>query len=110
MTEPGLTLDPNDVIDLVDRMFLFGDDGSNARPRAGARALRAAECAWRPEVDPVEQEEFRRHQLAYLARYGRQSLLGWENVAVGELDELYRSIGAIVEAENAAGRAEEDRS
>ena len=69
------------------------------------------DCSWHLliEIDPDVQLRFRAKQKAYLARYGRQSMLQWENEPVTKLNRATRAIGDLVREEGAMDRSMEDR-
>ena len=52
------------------------------------------------ELDPDEQERARRRQIVYLARYGRQSMLQWDEVDVLDLIAFHNEVSTIVGEEN----------
>lgn len=60
-------------------------------------------------IDPGEHLRMRVRQKAYLARYGRQSVLQWEGREVAELNEHFAAMSEIIREENALSRGSEDR-
>jgi len=56
------------------------------------------------EIDPEESRERRIHQIVYLARYGRQSMLQWDDVPTSLLDELFEGLSDIIKGENPTTR------
>lgn len=52
------------------------------------------------DLDPTEQEQMRRRQIVYLARYGRQSMLQWDDVDVLDLVALHDEVSKVVREEN----------
>lgn len=52
------------------------------------------------ELDPDEQERARRRQIVYLARYGRQSMLQWDEVDVLDLIAFHNEVSTMVGEEN----------
>lgn len=57
------------------------------------------------ERDPDADVEYRTKQIAYLARYGRQSMLQWDEVPVARVDALFEALSDIVKGEHAPTRA-----
>lgn len=51
----------------------------------------------------------RERQVVYLARYGRQSMLQWEDRPVRELDRWFGALKQLLDDEGAAGSIEESR-
>lgn len=50
--------------------------------------------------DVAEDEARRRSQVAYLAYYGKQSILGWDRVTIRDLDAAYEDVGGVISAIN----------
>lgn len=61
------------------------------------------------EVDPEEQEQARREQIVYMARYARGPLTwdGWWDVDLEEFRDRYHDLSDMIGKENAATRAGE---
>lgn len=60
-------------------------------------------------IDPGGVLKTRARQKAYLARYGRQSLLQWEDREVAELVSSYVAVSELVGEENSLIKRGEDR-
>jgi hypothetical protein len=52
------------------------------------------------EIDIAEKEKWRRRQKMFLARYGRQSLLQWDDVEVAELDHYTDDLIELLKLES----------
>lgn len=59
-------------------------------------------------LDVDEMVEHSNHRKAYLARYGRQNMLQWDDVPVPYINELYDALAKIVKAENSLSKIVED--
>ena len=49
---------------------------------------------------PHELRRCREDQIAYLARYGRQPMVGWDTIRTRRFVRMYRAVGRIIQAEN----------
>lgn len=58
--------------------------------------------------DPVKRLRARRRQKMALGRYGRQSVLQWDDVELDEFLGLYEDLVEIIRVENAARASTED--
>lgn len=58
-----------------------------------------ADLGWVSEtiMDPEEEAKFRRHQVAYLAFHGKQSMLAWDDLPLRVLDRCYAAMGEQME-------------
>jgi hypothetical protein len=52
------------------------------------------------KLELSDRKAARARQIAYLARYGHQSMLQWDATDVTDLESLFISVGDIVRAEN----------
>lgn len=59
-------------------------------------------------VDIEEMIEFSNYRKAYLARYGRQSMLQWDNVSIDRMNELYTALSKLIKEENQLQRHSEN--
>lgn len=91
------TPDPDEVEDVLNRTFVGKTD-----------TLEAVLWQHLLIVDPEELRTHRERQKMNLARYGRQSLLQWENVEVLEIDRWHDRLKELIETENAITRGREE--
>lgn len=96
--EPWETPDPDDVHDDLKVLMTAWTGGG-------------VDSFWSQllNLDPEELGKLRRHQMMALARYGRQSLLDWEDRETNELRSWYEELRLLMEAESTAGKVVEDR-
>lgn len=84
---------------VLDVLMVVQDDGG------------AAGAVWHlgVEIDLRDRILSRAEQKAYLARYGRIPWHAWEGRTVAELAEAINAVSKVVERENAADEAMENR-
>lgn len=58
------------------------------------------------EALDLERQHYRRK--AFLARYGRQSVLQWDDVEVSEINRHVEALAELIKEENEAARSSED--
>lgn len=63
---------------------------------------------WAHAQDPADLLKHNRWRKAYLARYGRQSVLQWDDVPVSEIEEYVAEIGELLKRESELSRMSED--
>lgn len=57
------------------------------------------------DFDPEEKLRQRRRQKVYMAYYGKESMLGWGDVDVGEMNALHEELSDMIERQNEANAA-----
>lgn len=60
-------------------------------------------------VDVEEMIEFSAYRKAYLARYGRQSMLQWDDVPLARINALYTALSKLIKDENQLRRHSENQ-
>jgi hypothetical protein len=71
-----------------------------------------ADAIWQFLIAPIEPKERlagRIKQKMYLARYARESVFGWEEREVSELDAYFVALVDLISKENELSRVSEDR-
>lgn len=64
----------------------------------------ASDCLWHhvlyARIDVEEMMELSTWRITYLARYGRQSMLQWDDVPVSRINELYTALKKLMQNES----------
>jgi hypothetical protein len=90
------TVDPDELDDSLEKLSFWTGT--------------AADVCWQHllDLDPVEIRDTRDRQKMALARYGHQSLFGWDAVDVIEIRRWYQLLKELVESESAQATAVEN--
>lgn len=67
-----------------------------------------ATLPFRIEVDPEEGLKHNWWRKAYLARYGRQSMMQWDNVLVSEMNRAIEAVHDLLRKEDELARKSEN--
>lgn len=99
MNATGDAMEPGEIEEALQKLLVASGSGS---PVSAFWHLTSTH-------DAAEVLDMRWQQKAYLARYGRQSMLQWENEPVTKLNRATRAIGDLIREEGAMDRSMEDR-
>lgn len=88
--EAGLTVDPDYIDDVLAELMFHESEGAPFN------------AAWNVflDLDPEEMRRARLRQTIYLARYGRQSMVQWDDVRLVRFLELHAELSSFVGEEN----------
>lgn len=87
--------DPDRLSDALERLTIHTDSGFDV-------------CWQFHGMLPKDYEEFRYRRLAFMARYGRQSMLQWGDVEVVEIHRMMRALSSLMKDESLIERADND--